>query len=207
MSAESGLVWYVGYGSNLSLDRFGYYLSGGCPPGAARSVPGCRDATPPRESRALWLSGRVVFGWESPTWGGGVAFLDPHADGTVLALAHLITEGQFADVAAQEMHRDPSGDLDLGEVRRHGRHELGPGRYETLHYLGDLDGHAMLTFSAPEPSALPLNAPTAAYLRQMADGLRASHGLGDEEIATYLTERPGAGGWTIGAVLAAIGDV
>ncbi len=36
-------VWYVAYGSNLSLERFTAYLQGGRPAGGARKYPGCRD--------------------------------------------------------------------------------------------------------------------------------------------------------------------
>ena len=198
------LVWYVGYGSNLSRERFDHYLRGGRPPGALRGVPGCRDASPPVESRAVWLPGEVFFGWESTTWGGGVAFLDPTAPGTAPGLAHLVTAGQFADVAAQEMHRDPGQDLDLTHVLRERSHELGPGRYETLHLLGELDGHPMLTFSAADAASLPRNAPTAAYLHKMADGLRESHGMDDDQIAAYLASRPGAEAWTTAAVAEAI---
>jgi hypothetical protein len=199
------LVWYVGYGSNLSRERMGHYLAGGRPEGAARTYPGCRDTSPPVESRAVWLTGEVVFAWDSPTWGGGVAFLDPTGPGRAPGLAHLITAGQFADVAAQEMRRDPGEDLDLTDVLRDGRHEMGPGRYETLHLLGELDGHPMLTFSASDASRLPRNPPTAPYLRRMADGLRESHGMDEDAIATYLATRPGADGWSVEEVREAIG--
>ena len=198
------LVWYVGYGSNLSTERFGHYIAGGRPREGSRTLPGCRDTSPPQETRAVWLRGAILFGWESLTWGGGIAFLDMHAEGSTPGLAHLVTSGQFADVAAQEMHREPSGDLDLTTVLREGSHELGPGRYETLHLLGELDGHPMLTFSTPDADALPRNPPSPAYLRRMADGLRESHGLDDLAIAEYLSSREGAGDWTADSVLAVI---
>src|SRR5205823_6117258 len=53
----NGLVWYVSYGSNLSAERFHYYIRGGRPPGAARTYPGARDRALPRADEAVWLPG------------------------------------------------------------------------------------------------------------------------------------------------------
>lgn len=77
------LIWYAAYGSNLSAERLHLYLQGGTPAGGRLGVPGARDPSPPRERRAVELAGSVYFAWESPTWGGGIAFLDPHAPGPV----------------------------------------------------------------------------------------------------------------------------
>jgi hypothetical protein len=196
------VIWYAAYGSNLDRDRFALYLGGGRPPGGARSLPGARDASPPRDERAVVLPGSMFFGWRSPTWGGGVSFYDadghpeaPEGD-SCLARAYLLTEGQFADVAAQEMHREPGEDVDLAHVLEHKRDSLGPGRYETLHLVGELDGIAMLTFTADDPAALPANPPTPAYLATLVRGLRDTHDLDDRALADYLLARPGLGGWT-----------
>jgi hypothetical protein len=72
-------LWYAAYGSNLARDRFENYLSGGRPVGATRHYPGARDSSPPIDDRPLLLPGRLFFAWESPTWGGGIAFYDPPA--------------------------------------------------------------------------------------------------------------------------------
>ena len=179
-------VWYAAYGSNLSRDRFLTYVRGGRPAGATRTYPGARDTSLPTADVAFTMSGQVFFAWESPTWGGGIAFYDSTSEGTVLARAYRLTEQQFADVAAQEMHREPGEDLDLGHVLEHARHELGPGRYETLHLVGELDGDPVLTFTARDPSSLPPNAPVAAYLRTVAAGLAQTHDLGERAVADYL---------------------
>ena len=100
-------LWYAAYGSNLARDRFENYLSGGRPVGATRHYPGARDSSPPIDDRPLLLAGRLFFAWESPTWGGGIAFYDPDGEGTVYARAYRITAEQFSDLAAQEMRRDP----------------------------------------------------------------------------------------------------
>ena len=189
-------VWYASYGSNLSSDRFQCYLGGGRPEGASRTYPGARNQSPPEDDRALTLPGEMFFAWESPTWGGGIAFYDAEAAGETLTRADLVTEQQFADVAAQEMHRTPGADLDLSQVLEHARDEVGPGRYETLHLVGELEGAPVLTFTTPDPAGLQHNSPAPAYVRMIAKGLREAHELSDEDIAAYLLARPGARpGW------------
>jgi hypothetical protein len=196
------VIWYAGYGSNLDRDRFLRYLEGGPAPGGHRSVPGARDSSPPADERALSFAGTMFFGWESPTWGGGISFVDVSTGSTtdsgdvVLARAYLLTDQQFSDVATQEMHREPGEELDLAEVLANRRHTYGPGRYETLHHLADLDGHPVLTFTAGSRRAVAPNAPRPAYLRVLARGLRETHGLSADEVVDYLLARPGIGDWT-----------
>lgn len=184
-------VWYASYGSNLSRERFLHYLGGGRPEGANRTYPGARDDTQPADDRALTLPGEMFFAWESPTWGGGIAFYDADSPGPTLARAYRVSEQQFADVAAQERHELPGEDLDLSHVLEHSRHHLGPGRYEALHLVGELDGLPVLTFTAPDPSVLQRNSPTPAYLATLVTGLRETHDLSDEQIIDYLLARPG----------------
>jgi hypothetical protein len=179
-------LWYAAYGSNLARDRFEAYLSGGRPPGAARTYPGARDPGPPVDDRPLLLPGCLFFAWESPTWGGGIAFYDPEGDGTVYARAYRISHDQFSDIAAQEMRREPGSDLDLATVMADRRHSYGPGRYETLHLVGELDGLPVLTFTAPSDHSLVPNPPAPAYLDTIVRGLRESHGLSEEQAAAYL---------------------
>lgn len=187
------LVWYVSYGSNMYAARLTCYLAGGTPPGAQRTYSGCRDRRPPRHALGCELSGGVYFATESALWGGGRAFYDPELPGTAPARAHLITSGQFADIAAQEMYRDPGADIDLEPVLATGRAELGPGRYETLLHVGDLDGRPMLTFTAPwHAGDVPWVAPSASYLRMLAGGLREAHGWDVHRVAGYLADLRGA---------------
>ena len=186
-------VWYASYGSNLSRDRFLHYLDGGRPEGASRTYPGARDSTQPEDDRALTLPGEMFFAWTSPTWGGGIAFYDADSPGPTLARAYLVSEQQFADVAAQERRELPGEDLDLTHVLTHSRHHLGPGHYEALHLVGELEGLPVLTFTAPDPLVLQRNSPTSAYLATLVTGLRETHDLTDPEIADYLLGRPGIG--------------
>ncbi|WP_253878905.1 histone deacetylase [Actinomadura rupiterrae] len=187
------MLWYVAYGSNLHRDRFLCYLAGGRPAGAARTYTGCRDPRPPAADRPVLLPGGIYFAQTSPVWGGGVAFYDPSLPGLAPARAYLLTTGQFSDVLAQEMRRAPTADLDLSPALATGRQTLGPGRYETVLNPGDLDGHPMLTFTAPHTAAeAALNPPSAAYLAMLAGGLHASHGWSPRQVTAYLMSRPGA---------------
>lgn len=190
---DGGTVWYAAYGSNLAAERFTCYLHGGCPPGATRTYPGAREPGDPLAIRPVSLPGGVVFAWESPTWGGGIAFYDAEADGAVLARGYLVTAAQFADVLEQEMWRQPGADHDLAGLFRRGRHQIGPGRYETLHLVGELDGRPVLTFSAADVDALGVRPPADAYVVTMARGLCDAHGLSVEEAVDYLLRCRGIG--------------
>jgi len=184
-------VWYVSYGSNMSSTRLACYLQGGCPPGGSRTNPGARDRTLPRRSVPVDLPGSVFFAGESPQWGGGVAFYDHATAGKTAARAFLVTAGQLADIAAQEMYReprvgDPLEDL-VASPLAGGRHTVGEGRYETLVEVGQLDGFALLTFTSPHgATAVEHTAPAPAYLAMMAEGLRESRGWDEQQIAAYL---------------------
>lgn len=199
-------MWYVAYGSNLASQRFGCYLAGGRPPGGARTYTGCRDRSPARADRPVRLPGGIYFALTSRVWGGGMAFYDPNLPGETAARAYLLSRSQFADVLAQEMHREVGGDLPLSEVLATGRQRIGPGRYETVVKVGEADGHPMLTFTTPDGLArAELNAPSAAYLAMLGRGLRESHGWTAERSAEYLTARPGAHGhWSARQIAALI---
>ena len=203
-AALSERVWYAAYGSNMHAGRLAYYLAGGRPPGGARTYPGCRDPRPPERAVPVELPGQLYFALESRVWTGGMGFWDPLDPGRMPARAYLVTVSQFADIAAQEMHRDPAADLDLGAVLATGRAVLGAGRYETLVCPGLLDGSPVLSFTAGCRSAdARLNPPSAGYLHELCSGLRESHGWGLERAAEYLAARPGAvGAWTASAVVA-----
>lgn len=191
-------VWYAAYGSNTHGARLACYLGGGRPAGATRAYPGCRDGSPPLRSVGLELPGAVYFATRSPVWGGGRAFYDPGAAGRALARAHLITAGQFSDIAAQEMYGRPGADLDLTGVLATGRATLGPGRYQTLVRTGTLDGVPVLTLTAPWTMAdVDWTVPSAGYLGHLAAGLREAGRWDDVHIARYLAACPGAAGhWT-----------
>jgi hypothetical protein len=203
-------VWYVAYGSNLGTDRFRCYVSGGRPRGGSRTYAGCRDTSDPGGVFSIELPGGLVFAGESGVWGGGMAFFDPEATGSVACRAYLLTVEQFADVAAQEMRLEPGGEfaLSLASVlpEVEALHRMGPGRYETVVRVGVRDHVPLLTVTNADVRGLDLAAPSAAYLRSVAAGLREAHGWDDARIAPYLASAPGArGSWTTAAVLEAVG--
>lgn len=188
-------LWYAAYGSNMSAERLHCYLAGGRPPGATRTYPGARDRSLPREQRPVELEGSVYFAWESPTWGGGVAFYDPAAPGRSVGTAYRMSLGQFSDLSHQEMHREPGSDLVLDALWDSGAHLLGPGRYESLHVVGSLDDLPVVTFTASAAMAeVELRAPAGPYLATMARGLVQTHGWDVETVVAYLLARPGMDG-------------
>jgi hypothetical protein len=198
-------VWYVAYGSNLRLRRFRCYLAGGRPAGGSRHYAGCRDRSDPQRDVGVLVRGRLVFAGESGVWGGGMAFLDPHADGEAACRAYLVTPQQLADVAAQEMRQPVGGELARALVRALDDvvevHTLGAGRYGTVARLGDLDGAPMFTITHDRPARLTPAAPSAAYLRTIFLGLHEAHGWAPEQLADYLlTARGVPEAWTLRAL-------
>ncbi|ALG84433.1 hypothetical protein [Gordonia phthalatica] len=194
-------VWYASYGSNLCAARLACYLAGGRPEGGRRTYPGARDATPPAASVALTLPGSIYFAGRSTTWGGGMAFYDHDRPGPTPARAYLVTAEQFADVAVQEMDRDPHADsvveralLDpLALNHDDASHLCGGGLYSKLLRVGALDGAPVLTFTAPHGiDDVPHVPPTAPYRAMITAGLIESHGWSSDRISEYLDERSAA---------------
>jgi hypothetical protein len=198
-------VWYVAYGSNLGLERFRCYLAGGTPAGGLREYAGCRDPQDPADAVSLEVPGGLVFAGRSSVWGGGMAFYDAQGPGRAACRAYLVTVEQLADVVAQEMRRPPGGDFARELVALlpdvDGMHVMGPGRYETLTYLGTRAGWPMFTITSDDIEALELTAPTAAYLTWISAGLGEAHGWDGARIAGYLGTAAGVrGAWTTDAL-------
>lgn len=194
-------VWYVAYGSNLALERFSCYLSGGRPFGGMRDYSGCRDPGPPERTAGLDVAGGLVFAGESGVWGGAMAFYDERAPGRVPCRGYLIGVDQFADVVAQEMRRSPGGEFARNLARLlpdiTSGLTMGPGRYETITRLGVRDRAPMFTVTHELVASLEPAAPTAPYLRWISLGLRQAHGWDADKIAGFLIAVPGASiAWT-----------
>jgi hypothetical protein len=184
-------VWYVSYGSNMSSARLACYLRGGRPAGGRRVNPGARDPRLPSRTIPVDLPGTLYFAGESTQWGGGMAFYDHETPGYTAARGYLITAEQLSDIAAQEMYRVPREGDPLEQVVLEpldgGRHEVGPGRYETLVEVGRVDGLPLLTFTSPHGvDHVEANQPSERYLALLAEGLRESRGWDDARIAAYL---------------------
>jgi hypothetical protein len=158
------VIWYLGYGSNLSRARFACYVGGGTPLGANRTYAGCRDRTPPRKTTSLTIPGLLTFAGESTVWGGGVAVLEPGGRGEVHGRAYLVTEEQLADVAEQEP------------------------RYDAQTVVAEHEGRPVVAFTRSDP--LEPAAPGAAYLRTILAGLTDGV-LTRERAVDYLLAAPG----------------
>ncbi|WP_036569241.1 hypothetical protein [Nocardioides sp. URHA0032] len=198
MSAKAPTrVWYVAYASNLSLERFRYYLRGGAVPGGSRTYPGCRDAADPEEAAGLCLPGRLVFAGRSTVWGGGMAFHDPGGPGQVAARGYLVTPGQFADVVAQEVRQPPGGRVALG-IEDWLREQDGTPDgwdatvlYDSVTVLGRRNGVPLVTIARRDVAGMTPVPPAAAYLSWIVTGLREAHGWETDRIDRYLARMPG----------------
>ena len=198
--ATGDLVWYLAYASNLSRRRFRAYLEGGRPDGSHREYTGCRDTTPPRDSRAVARPGGLWFAGASTVWGGGLAFYDPSAEGEILARAYLVTFGQFSDVVAQESRVEGGADLTRDDG---GRLVALSGVYDSILELGFYDGVPVVTMTAR--TAGPLVAPSEAYLTTILAGLADGFGLDPEAQVDYLLRARGvAPTWDRAALLALV---
>jgi hypothetical protein len=126
-----------------------------------------------------------------------MAFYDHETPGPAYARAYLVAVEQFNDIASQEMHRSVGKDLDLTGVFTSGVTTLGPGRYETVLYVGDLDGYPALVFTAPWGLAdITVTKPSSEYLATIGRGLRELEGITFGEVVDYLADRPGVlGSW------------
>jgi hypothetical protein len=195
-------VWYVAYASNLSRRRFQAYLQGGRPDGSRREYTGCRDASPPRDSRAMRLPGALWFAGSSTVWGGGLAFYDPSAQGVVLARAYLLSFGQFSDVVAQEARLEGGADLLRDDG---GRLVALSSVYDKILELTPHDGVPVMTMTARTGSTGPPVAPSAAYLTTIFAGLADGFGLDPEGQVDYLLHARGvAPTWNRAELLALI---
>lgn len=162
---SSDSVWYAGYGSNLSPERFRFYIQGGVCPENGKKYDGCEDKTLWSESHSETLPGTLYFGNYSPTWGGGVAFLKPYTGKTYFRV-YRITCGQLMGIREQE-----------GDSKNW---------YGRIVFLGfDKDGIPMFTLTSAVLNKPEL--PTDAYLGLLVRTL-AEEGWSEREIARYLWE-------------------
>ncbi|WP_208542942.1 hypothetical protein [Nocardioides euryhalodurans] len=139
-----------------------------------------------------------------------MAFYDTTAPAVVACRGYLVTAAQLADVAAQELRRQPGGEFarELARLLPDVESVLttGPGRYGTVVRLGALHGTPMFTITHHDVGSLPLAAPSAPYLRWISDGLREALGYDDAQVAGYLLSAPGIRGrWSEDEVLALSG--
>lgn len=179
---STGVAWYAAYGSNTDEERFRRYLAG------------CTQPAEPADSRPFVIDLPLYFaGTTSKRWGdGGVAFASTDRDAVPATLARvwLLPVDRIAEIGAQENGLSlADAALDLDEVIATGRHRAHASRwYDAWIDCGTLDDLPVVTLTATEPRS-PVNAPSQRYAQVVARGLRATHGMTREAVATYLADR------------------
>ena len=165
-SKGSDRVWYAGYGSNLSAERFACYIKGGVCKENGNPYVGCTDKTLWSESCLRDYPGRMYFGQKSGSWEGkGVAFYDPAQPGVTHMRLYQISRAQLHEVQAQE--------------------GLSPNWYGRLVTLGvHEDGCPIYTFTSEVRHEH--NAPSETYLDLIRDALTKECGKTESEADAYL---------------------
>lgn len=181
MSDNNPYVWYVGYGSNLSKQRFLCYIEGGKPKYGKNNHNGCTNKTPPIENSSLKIPYSLYFALpehktQTANWGrGGVAFINPNKEKDVnkwsFSRMWKITGEQYKEVKELE----------------------GRTSYNHVIKLGEENGIPIYTITNSEnlSNVLP---PSDAYLKTMVLGLKETYNLTDEIIAEYLMTKNGIKG-------------
>lgn len=186
-------VWYLSYGSNLSVDRFLCYIKGGAPEGSTEAELGCFDKTPPKVNVKMEIPYRLYFSKDRSKWGeGGVAFIDHHpVEGEVtIGRKFLITDQQFKEVVEQE-NNERNLEIDLDKVIREGSAKITNGWYGRIMHLGEKDGAPIFTFTSNVPmSEQRIKEPAQPYIRTIAHGLMKL-GLTEQEVSQYIMEKRG----------------
>jgi hypothetical protein len=140
---------------------------------------------------------RRYFALTSRVWGGGIAFLDPDpVPGlTTRAVAHRITVGQLADLAAQENGGVP-GDVAVTTLLPSPAERIGVvgarTAYDTFLGLDDLDGEPAVTLTSAV-RRWPDRIPAPAYLDLVVAGLADHHDLDPTTVWAELSAERSAG--------------
>lgn len=116
-------IWYAGYGSNLSEQRFQCYIHGGTPRFGRKQNAGCKDKTLPARNKSIIIHYPLYFALpgssrETSNWGsGGVAFIRYHEDKELETFCRMwkITKEQYEEVRNQEGRSWYGKEIPLGE--------------------------------------------------------------------------------------------
>lgn len=180
MTDERSYVWYVGYGSNLSEQRFLCYIVGGRPTYGQKCHKGCTDRSLPRDQKPYKIPHVLYFALppgyrETENWGcGGVAFIDPrqmeekNEKNYTLGRAWLITREQY------------------GEVRR----QEGPRWYGKEIILDDTGSILFYTITN-ENYLNNILLPSEGYIKTVMLGLKETFSLSDQKVVDYLIDKEG----------------
>ena len=159
---DSDPVWYAAYGSNLSSERFHYYIAGGECPINGKPYTGCTDKTPWSQSLVRTVPGIMYFANKSPSWEHkGVAFYAPDYAGETIMRFYRITFGQLKDVQKQA-----------------------GGWYSRMAFVGFAEG--VPAFTLTSESLQDDTVPSSKYFCLISDALIKECGFDGMEIQEYL---------------------
>lgn len=164
---DDDVVWYAGYGSNLSKERFLCYIKGGVCRENGKEYTGCTNKQLVSDvDDQAWFPGQMYFGNESGSWNHkGVAFYDPNASGRTFVRMFKITRRQLREIQDQE----GSTAKWYGRVQALGIHA---------------DGHPIYTLTSE--TRRPANAPDETYLSLIAKALVEENGFTENEANLYV---------------------
>lgn len=195
MIADDKYVWYLGFGSNISVERFNCYILGGTPIGSEKCLLGCRDKALPKETKPTVINHELYFSQSAITWNkGGVAFIKKESNNSIktFSMMYLITKQQLEDVAKQESGSHSFLTIDFDELRKNGYNIFrAKTKYGKLLYLdNDVNGIPIFTITSEEDFN-EVSKPDVSYLNIIADGLRKNHEMTDKEIVEYFIDKGG----------------
>lgn len=189
-------IWYASYGSNLTYrHRFLCYIAGGTPAGSTHRNPGCRDRTPPLDSRPVTLPAELYFAAYSQSWGGSPAFIRGPKKWITYGRMYLITDEQFNDVVLQENDRAVDGTRFVPPYEQLTRLDTyilsSGGLYGLLWRVGSERGSPVITFTTAD-NTLPIGPPSEAYVKIIATGLKETYPkMTEADISQYLLRAEG----------------
>jgi len=191
MDANTELIWYASYGSNINEERFYCYIIGGRPKYAKTNYLGCTDKTLPVANEELYIKSELYFANMSETWNqGGVSFLSnkvgPKSE--TWGRMYLITKTQFVQIFEQETGRQ-NVIIDFDKALKEDYVFAKRSWYGRIVYLGKQNGHPIFTFT--NEAELTSTRPSPEYLNTIATGIKQCYSYSNDEIIEYLLDKRG----------------
>ena len=159
---QDDYIWYACYGSNLSSERFTYYIKGGFYEN--RNYDGCFDKRLWKETLWCKVNGKMYFAKQSPRWDKcGVAFYNSQAKGKTIMRLYKITRYQLEEIKNQE-----------------------GGWYDDIKHLGFAeDGYPIFTITSK--TIYQQNEPSEKYSSLIIKALTEEFGMKETTARKYLT--------------------
>lgn len=193
--ATKNHVWYVGYGSNVNLKRFSYYIVSGIPEGSTKCLPGARDRTMPLVDNPIKIPFELYFAKHSDGWNGGVGFIKDATQLNSLSFArrYLVTKEQFEDIAKQETNSTTVLPINFKEAVANGTTIFKtPSWYGKVIFLGFYKGYPAMTLTSER--VLTPTKPSHAYLETIAKGIRQVFSVNSSKLIEYFKSKDGIAG-------------